>query len=65
MQPEWQLTTRCPKERNVDIACVWGAVYAVSKRCWQYLKGLSGLRRYGSDEVYVSMKVWLEGIGGG
>lgn len=44
-----------------DIPCVLGAAYAGSKRYWQYLKGLNGLEFYGSDEVYISIKVWLEG----
>lgn len=52
------------KEKNEDtepIPCVLGAGYATSKRYWQYLKGLQGLIHYGSDEAYISMKVWLEG----
>lgn len=61
MKPEWQLTDRSPVEKTVDIACVLGAAYAASKRYWQYLKGLMGLLYYGSDEAYISMKVWLEG----
>jgi len=44
-----------------DIPCVLGAAYSGSKRYWQYLKGLNGLEFYGSDEVYISIKVWLEG----
>lgn len=43
------------------IPCVLGAAYAASKKYWQYLKGLTGLLYYGSDEAYISMKVWLEG----
>ncbi len=45
----------------VPIACVLGAGYACSKRYWLYLKGLNGLLYYGSDESYLSLKVWLEG----
>jgi glycosyltransferase involved in cell wall biosynthesis len=43
------------------IACILGAGYACSKRYWQYLNGLEGLISYGSDETYISLKVWLEG----
>jgi glycosyltransferase involved in cell wall biosynthesis len=49
---------------NLDvtpIACILGAGYACSKRYWQYLNGLEGLIFYGSDETYISLKVWLEG----
>ena len=45
----------------VKIPCVLGASYAASKDYWLYLKGLSGLHMYGSDEPYISLKVWLEG----
>jgi glycosyltransferase involved in cell wall biosynthesis len=44
-----------------DIPCVLGASYIMSKRYWEYIKGLSLLRYYGSDEAYLSLKVWLEG----
>jgi len=46
---------------TIPIVCVLGAGYACSKAFWQYLKGLDGLKLYGSDEAYISMKVWLEG----
>ncbi|MCL2651256.1 MAG: glycosyltransferase [Candidatus Azobacteroides sp.] len=44
-----------------DIPCILGAAYACSREYWQYLKGLSGLMYYGSDEAYISLKVWLNG----
>lgn len=44
-----------------SIPCVLGAGYACRKSYWEYLKGLQGLRYYGCDEAYISMKVWLEG----
>lgn len=44
-----------------DIPCILGAGYIASKKYWEYLKGLNGLIQYGSDEVYISLKVWLEG----
>jgi len=43
------------------IPCVLGAAYASGKKYWQFLKGLNGLISYGSDEVYISFKVWLTG----
>ena len=44
-----------------EIAVVLGAGYAASRRYWQALHGLEGLRSYGSDEPYISLKVWLSG----
>lgn len=61
LNAEWSVTEREPGSPIEDIACVLGAGYAASKRYWQYLRGLEGLIYYGSDETYISLKVWLEG----
>lgn len=47
--------------QTFPIVCVLGATYACNKEYWQYLRGLEGLKYYGSDEPYISMKVWMEG----
>lgn len=58
----WIFTDQSKKEENTfDIPCILGAGYACSKKYWKYIKGLKGLISYGSDEAYISMKVWLEG----
>jgi glycosyltransferase involved in cell wall biosynthesis len=44
-----------------EAPCIFGASYIMSKRYWDYIKGLEGLRYYGMDETYLSLKVWLEG----
>lgn len=62
LQPRWIYQDHGKNaEEVVDIPCVLGAGYACSKKYWLYLKGLEGLIDYGSDESYISMKVWLEG----
>ena len=58
---EWNLHEQFPDRRVEPIAHVLGAGYAASCRYWTYLKGLTGLRKYGSDEAYISFKVWREG----
>ncbi|MCE5177632.1 MAG: glycosyltransferase [Porphyromonadaceae bacterium] len=45
----------------IQIPCILGAGYACSKEYWKYLNGLEGLLYYGSDEPFLSMKVWLSG----
>lgn len=57
----WRFTEKCANDDVEDVPCVLGAGYAGSKRYWQYLRGLEGLRSYGIDEQYISLKVWLEG----
>lgn len=48
-------------ERTIYIPSVLGAAYSFSREYWLYLKGLEGLKYYGNDEPFISMKVWLEG----
>lgn len=62
LDPKW----RCGDDPNpeatvVDVPCVLGATYAGSRRYWKYLRGYEGLRFYGLEEPYISMKAWLEG----
>lgn len=45
----------------LDIPCVLGAAYASNKWYWKHLHGLKGLKFYGHDESFISLKVWLEG----
>lgn len=61
LSPKWIRLDIHPDQNMMKIPCVLGASYAASKRYWTYLKGLNGLKMYGSDEPYISLKVWLEG----
>lgn len=57
----WRNEESRPESVTEPIPAVLGAGYAASKRYWQYLRGLEGLKYYGSDEPYISLKVWMEG----
>ena len=57
----WRNEEARPESVTEPIPAVLGAGYAASKRYWQYLRGLDGLKYYGSDEPYISLKVWMEG----
>ena len=57
----WRNEESMPDSPTEPIPAVLGAGYAASKRYWQYLRGLDGLKYYGSDEPYISLKVWMEG----
>jgi hypothetical protein len=57
----WNYFEAEPNEIVENIPCILGAAYACSCEYWKYLKGLSGLMYFGSDEAYISIKVWLDG----
>lgn len=57
----WKGNEYAPEADTEPIPVVLGAGYAASKRYWNHLRGLEGLRYYGNDEAYISMKVWMEG----
>lgn len=61
LNPQWTYQDAWPDTDEPVIPCILGAAYAGAKNYWNYLKGLSGLRMYGSDESYISIKVWMEG----
>lgn len=45
------------------IPCVLGACYASSLQYWKKIRGFEGLEGYGCEEIYVSLKAWMEGGG--
>lgn len=63
LEPCWIKQDPFPDLNIMDIPCVLGACYAASKTYWEYLKGYEGLKHYGSEEAYISIKSWLLGDG--
>ena len=62
LDPKWRcIPDPDPEATIIDVPCVLGATYAGSRRYWKYLRGYEGLRLYGLEEPYISMKAWLEG----
>jgi glycosyltransferase involved in cell wall biosynthesis len=61
LDAQWRYEDHASDEPMIQIPCVFGACYASSKRYWQYIRGLAGLRNFGCDETYLSLKTWLEG----
>lgn len=52
------------KDRDVsivDIPCILGAAYGVSKNWYKYIDGFCGHRLWGTLEPYISIKSWLFG----
>ena len=59
LSPKWN---RKKLEKEIEeIPCVLGASYLVSSEYYKRLKGLNGLKTYGMDETFLSLKVLLEG----
>jgi len=58
LEPKW-----ASKKNNVeyDIPCILGANYGFSKQWFNYIKGLYGLKMWGTSEPFLSIKTWLAG----
>jgi len=58
LEPKW-----APKkeEAEYEIPCILGANYAFSREWFRYIKGMSGLKMWGTEEPFVSMKTWMAG----
>lgn len=58
-----------PKWRNArdygayEIPCILGANYGVSKKWFDYIHGLKGLKMWGCSEIFMSLKTWMAGGG--
>lgn len=61
LSPVWNTKDAAPDALISPVPCVLGAAYATHKDYWVHLRGLEGLVSYGSDEAYISLKVWLSG----
>lgn len=48
-------------ETGKEVPCMMGACYVVPKALFFKIGGLFGLRKWGSDEPYLSLKIWLSG----
>lgn len=53
----WKETT----DTTTYIPCILGATYCFHRDYFNKLWGLAGLKEYGADEQFLSVKCWLEG----
>lgn len=58
---KWNYVESCPDSSLEVVPAILGAGYAASKRYWLKLGGLEGLKYYGNDETFLSLKVGCEG----
>ena len=59
LEPSWISVKK--NEIVYDIPCILGATYAFNVPWYKKLRGLGGLKSWGSDEIYLSFKYWLAG----
>lgn len=57
----WNNSDDSANNTTTEIPCIMGASYASNISYWKKLRGLKGLRCYGYDEQFISIKVALEG----
>jgi glycosyltransferase involved in cell wall biosynthesis len=63
-EPKWlylKNSSEIKSQELISIPCILGAGYACNKVFWNYIKGVEGLKYYGYDEAYLSIKSWLTG----
>jgi len=58
LEPKWASKKN---ELEYEIPCILGANYAFSKKWFDHIRGLKGLRGWGSSEPFLSMKTWMSG----
>jgi glycosyltransferase involved in cell wall biosynthesis len=61
LEPVWIRDLSASRGSMPEVPCVLGAAYLIRRDLYRWLGGLDGLKEYGSDEVYLSLKMWLAG----
>lgn len=60
LEPRWAPRPRKEK-RTAKVACLLGASYAFTREWFLRIRGLEGLRGWGAEEPFLSLKTWLAG----
>jgi hypothetical protein len=61
IRARWNRAYEIPEGNVVEVECPLGAAYAMRKDYYERLHGLQGLRGYGGDEEFLSLKIRWEG----
>lgn len=61
LEPKWITKDIKKTEIEYEIPCILGANYGFSKDWFTYIRGLKGLKSWGSSEPFLSLKTWLAG----
>lgn len=58
LEPKWR---RVENAIEYEIPCILGANYAFSTEWFKHIMGMEGLKMWGSEEPFISMKSWMAG----
>ena len=58
LEPKW---AQLKGAGEYEIPCILGANYGFSKKWFDHIKGLHGLKMWGTSEPFLSMKTWMAG----
>lgn len=58
LEPKW---ASAKEGKEYELPCVLGANYGFSKKWFDHIRGLRGLRMWGTSEPFLSIKTWLAG----
>jgi len=61
LEPKWLTREQWGTAACWEIPCVLGANYGMSVKWYNHIKGLAGLKMWGTSEPFLSMKSWLAG----
>jgi len=58
LEPKW---ASLKGAGEYEVPCILGANYGFSKEWFDYIRGLKGLKMWGTSEPFLSMKTWMAG----
>jgi glycosyltransferase involved in cell wall biosynthesis len=58
LEPKWRDSHN---QGEYEIPCILGANYGFSKKWFEHIHGLKGLRMWGGSELFMSLKTWMAG----
>lgn len=58
LEPKWAVKKN---HLEYEIPCILGANYAFTKKWFTHIRGLQGLKGWGTSEPFLSLKTWLSG----
>ena len=58
IEPKWK---NFEHKTEYEVPCILGANYGFSKKWYSHIKGMKGLKMWGTEEPFLSIKTWMAG----